>query len=83
VDVLVESVAAADAGPEGESEEEAETIGRAEHQAPEVDGECRLAGSGTQPFAIGDVVRCRVIAAQGVDLIVEPVELIAPAGGVP
>jgi ribosomal protein S12 methylthiotransferase len=78
VDVLVESVAAPDADPE-----EAETIGRAEHQAPEVDGECRFTGSGTQPFAIGDVVRCRAIAAQGVDLIVEPMELIAPAGGVP
>jgi tRNA A37 methylthiotransferase MiaB len=78
VDVLVESVAAADAGPE-----QAETIGRAEHQAPEVDGECLFTGSGTQPFAIGDVVRCRVIAAEGVDLIVEPMELIAPAGGVP
>jgi hypothetical protein len=48
-----------------------------------VDGECRFTGSGTQPFAIGDVVRCRAIAAQGVDLIVEPMELIAPAGGVP
>jgi ribosomal protein S12 methylthiotransferase len=78
VDVLVESVAAADVGPD-----EAETIGRAEHQAPEVDGECLFTGSGTQPLAIGDVVRCRVIAAEGVDLIVEPMELIAPAGGVP
>ena len=78
VDVLVESVAAADADSAG-----AETIGRAEHQAPEVDGECRFTRSGTQPFAIGDIVPCRVIAAEGVDLIVEPMELIAPAGGVP
>ncbi|HEX5347131.1 MAG TPA: 30S ribosomal protein S12 methylthiotransferase RimO [Pseudonocardiaceae bacterium] len=78
VDVLVESVAASDADSAG-----AETIGRAEHQAPEVDGECRFTRSGTQPFAIGDIVPCRVIAAEGVDLIVEPMELIAPAGGVP
>ncbi len=83
VDVLLESVTATDTDADTRSEGEAETIGRAEHQAPEVDGECRLTGSGTQPFAIGDVVRCRVIAAQGVDLIVEPMELIAPAGGVP
>jgi ribosomal protein S12 methylthiotransferase len=83
VDVLLESVTAADADADAGSEGEAETIGRAEHQAPEVDGECRLTGSATQPFAIGDVVRCRVIAAQGVDLIVEPMELIAPAGGAP
>nr|MBA2473268.1 radical SAM protein [Pseudonocardiales bacterium]MBA3659839.1 radical SAM protein [Gemmatimonadales bacterium] len=83
VDVLLESVTATDTDADTRSEGEAETIGRAEHQAPEVDGECRLTGSGTRPFAIGDVVRCRVIAAQGVDLIVEPMELIAPAGGVP
>jgi ribosomal protein S12 methylthiotransferase len=81
VDVLVETVAETDVG--ASSDEAAETVGRAEHQAPEVDGECRLTGSGTQPFAIGDVVRCRVIAAEGVDLIVEPMELIAPAGGAP
>ncbi|MFZ0120816.1 MAG: 30S ribosomal protein S12 methylthiotransferase RimO [Pseudonocardiaceae bacterium] len=79
VDVLVEAIAGTDAGAQGITE----TVGRAEHQAPEVDGECRLTGSGAQAFAIGDVVRCRVVAAEGVDLIVEPMELIAPAGGVP
>ncbi|HKR49749.1 MAG TPA: 30S ribosomal protein S12 methylthiotransferase RimO [Pseudonocardiaceae bacterium] len=67
VDVLVEE----DAG-DG-------VIGRAEHQAPEVDGECILTGS----FAVGDLVRCRVLAAQGVDLVVEPVALIALAGSPP
>jgi hypothetical protein len=44
-----------------------------------VDGECRLTDQGS--FVLGDLVRCRVIAAEGVDLIVEPMELIAPAGG--
>jgi ribosomal protein S12 methylthiotransferase len=58
------------------------TIGRAKHQAPEVDGECLLTGS-ENDFALGDLVRCRVIATEGVDLVVEPMELIAPAGGVP
>jgi ribosomal protein S12 methylthiotransferase len=75
VDVLVEAVA------------ETEVVGRAEHQAPEVDGECVLRGSVVGPVvgpvALGDVVRCRVIATEGVDLVVEPMELIAPAGGVP
>jgi len=75
VDVLVE----AGAGSDGS----AETVGRAEHQAPEVDGECLLTGSGADSFALGDMVRCRVIAAEGIDLVVEPMELIAPAGGVP
>ena len=58
-------------------------IGRAEHQAPEVDGECVLTGLGAGSFAVGDLVRCRVVATQGVDLVVEPVELIASVGGVP
>ncbi|MCA1674132.1 MAG: MiaB/RimO family radical SAM methylthiotransferase, partial [Actinobacteria bacterium] len=69
VDVLVEAVAGLDA----------DTIGRAEHQAPEVDGECVFTGSGS--FAVGDLVRSRVVGTDGVDLAVEPVELIAPAGG--
>lgn len=77
VDVLVEVVAETDAGAG------AEVTGRAEHQAPEVDGECVLSGSGTSSLAPGDVVRCRVIAAEGVDLVVEPRELIAPVGGAP
>ncbi|MGH3898374.1 MAG: 30S ribosomal protein S12 methylthiotransferase RimO [Pseudonocardiaceae bacterium] len=71
VDVLVDD----DAGDE--------TVGRAEHQAPEVDGECVFAEPGADSFTVGDLVRCRVLAARGVDLIVEPVELIAPAGGAP
>jgi ribosomal protein S12 methylthiotransferase RimO len=40
--------------------------GRGEHQAPEVDGSVRLLGAG---FAVGDVVRARVTAAEGVDLV--------------
>ncbi|HEY6422548.1 MAG TPA: 30S ribosomal protein S12 methylthiotransferase RimO [Pseudonocardiaceae bacterium] len=62
---------------------EDDAAGRAEHQAPEVDGECTLTGAGAGSFAVGDLVRCKVIGAEGIDLVVEPVELIAPAGGVP
>ena len=68
VDVLVEDTAE-------------EPSGRAEHQAPEVDGECLLAGPGMDSLAVGDLVRCRVITTEGIDLIVEPTELTAPAGG--
>jgi ribosomal protein S12 methylthiotransferase len=81
VDVLVESIAEPNAGARAEGG--AEVSGRAEHQAPEVDGECMLSSSGASSLAPGDVVRCRVVAAQGVDLVVEPMELIAPVGGVP
>ena len=55
-------------------DEESDCVGRAEHQAPEVDGECVLTdGSGV---AVGDMVRCRVVAAEGVDLVVEPLEVL-------
>jgi ribosomal protein S12 methylthiotransferase RimO len=64
-----------------EDNQDGEITGRAEHQAPEVDGECVLTGPGAATFVLGDLVRCRVIAAEGVDLVVEPMELIAPAGG--
>ncbi|HVE95738.1 MAG TPA: 30S ribosomal protein S12 methylthiotransferase RimO, partial [Pseudonocardiaceae bacterium] len=60
-----------------------EAVGRAEHQAPEVDGECVVTGPGADSFTVGDLLRCRVLAAQGVDLVVEPVELIAPASSAP
>jgi ribosomal protein S12 methylthiotransferase len=56
VSVLVEEVSAG--GGEG----------RAEHQAPEVDGSVRLVGSG---LAVGDVVAARVVSAEGVDLVAE------------
>ena len=47
-----------------------ECTGRAEHQAPEVDGECVLArGSGLRP---GDLVRCVVTDTEGADLLVAP-----------
>ncbi|MDQ3887457.1 MAG: 30S ribosomal protein S12 methylthiotransferase RimO, partial [Actinomycetota bacterium] len=75
VDVLIEAVADR-AGPENDTENC--TVGRAGHQAPEVDGVCILSEDG---FALGDLVRCRVVATAGVDLMVEPVEVLVPAGG--
>ncbi|MGH3942432.1 MAG: 30S ribosomal protein S12 methylthiotransferase RimO [Pseudonocardiaceae bacterium] len=76
VDVLVEDISE-------------DPVGRAEHQAPEVDGECVFTGPLAASVAVGDLVRCRVVAAHGVDLLVEPVELAtelprkltAPDGG--
>ena len=61
---------------------EADTVGRAGHQAPEVDGECVFTGSDADVFAVGDLVRCRVVEARGVDLVVEPVQRLTPPGGV-
>ncbi|HEU0132092.1 MAG TPA: 30S ribosomal protein S12 methylthiotransferase RimO [Mycobacteriales bacterium] len=41
--------------------------GRAHHQAPEVDGSVRLRSGAT----VGELVRARVVAAEGVDLVAE------------
>ena len=73
IEVLVDDSAGVQSG--------VDCAGRAEHQGPEVDGECVLTGPGTGSFALGDLVRCRVIATEGVDLVVEPVEMIVPVGG--
>jgi ribosomal protein S12 methylthiotransferase RimO len=42
--------------------------GRADHQAPEVDGSTRLTG---RPVAVGELVAARVLAAEGADLLAE------------
>lgn len=42
--------------------------GRAEHQAPEVDGETTVHGAGLR---VGDLVLAKVVASQGVDLVAE------------
>jgi ribosomal protein S12 methylthiotransferase len=66
VDVLVESVQAD--GSEG----------RSAHQAPEVDGSTRLTGE--LAVAVGDLVRARVIASEGVDLVATPLKVLNPVG---
>ena len=66
VEVLVEEVSPSGAVGEG----------RGAHQAPEVDGSCvvrasELAGG----IVVGDLVRGRVVASEGVDLVVEAAEV--------
>ena len=61
VDVLVESVT------DGAAE------GRAQHQAPEVDGTTTLTEAAG--VHVGDLVRARVLAAEGVDLVAAPVDV--------
>jgi len=60
-----------------------EIEGRAEHQAPEVDGSTTLvAGDGAVDLAAlqpGDFVRARVIRTDGVDLVAVPEEMISAA----
>jgi MiaB/RimO family radical SAM methylthiotransferase len=57
----------------------AECTGRADHQAPEVDGECVLPdGAG---LTVGDLVRAKVVDAEGVDLIVHPLEVVPRRAG--
>jgi MiaB/RimO family radical SAM methylthiotransferase len=65
VEVLVEDVHPEGADPGGRPGAE----GRGEHQAPEVDGSCRLVGPGVEQLAVGDLVRASVVGSEGVDLI--------------
>ncbi|WP_326687610.1 MULTISPECIES: 30S ribosomal protein S12 methylthiotransferase RimO [unclassified Streptomyces] len=66
-----------------ESVDDAEGVwGRAAHQAPETDGQVRLEPSDEtatprQPLVVGRMVEARVVAAEGVDLVAEPLQ---PAG---
>jgi ribosomal protein S12 methylthiotransferase len=57
--------------------------GRAEHQAPEVDGSTTLvAGDAAVDLVAlrpGDLVRARVTATEGVDLVAVPIEMISAA----
>jgi ribosomal protein S12 methylthiotransferase len=70
IDVLVDTV-----GDEIE--------GRGEHQAPEVDGSTTLVAGDTgvdlAALRPGDLVRARVTATEGVDLIAVPTEMISAA----
>ncbi|MBY8850994.1 30S ribosomal protein S12 methylthiotransferase RimO, partial [Saccharothrix sp. MB29] len=59
---------------EAEEDDESDCVGRAAHQAPEVDGECVVADG--QDLKVGDLVRCRVDAAEGVDLVVSVIEVL-------
>ncbi|HET9871280.1 MAG TPA: 30S ribosomal protein S12 methylthiotransferase RimO [Propionibacteriaceae bacterium] len=52
--------------------------GRAVHQGPEVDGSTRLVGCSAA--AVGSFVQARVVAAEGVDLVAQPVDG-PPSGG--
>jgi ribosomal protein S12 methylthiotransferase len=61
VEVLVEAV-----------DDEAGAEGRAAHQAPEVDGICRLVvPGGARALRVGDLVAAKVIGSEGVDLVAE------------
>jgi ribosomal protein S12 methylthiotransferase len=47
--------------------------GRAAHQGPEVDGECLLLDA--SEAAVGDFVVGKVVESEGVDLVVQPLEV--------
>ncbi|MEU6150356.1 30S ribosomal protein S12 methylthiotransferase RimO [Actinosynnema sp. NPDC047251] len=59
---------------ESEEDDENDCVGRAGHQAPEVDGECVITNA--DGLTVGDLVRCRVDAAEGVDLVVTAIEVL-------
>src|SRR6476619_5757330 len=63
VEVLVEEVDA----------QEAQVVGRALHQGPDVDGVTVLPLSRCEGVAVGDLVRAVVVGTEGIDLLAEPV----------
>jgi tRNA A37 methylthiotransferase MiaB len=65
VEVLIESVTPSEHGG---------AEGRAAHQGPE-DGSTRVTGE----FAVGDLVRARVVGTDGVDLLAEPLAVVSAA----
>ncbi|MDN5859709.1 MAG: 30S ribosomal protein S12 methylthiotransferase RimO [Pseudonocardia sp.] len=69
VTVLVEGACAPDGG---------EAVGRAAHQAPEVDGEAILVDAElpVTRLRVGDLVRAVVTGSAGADLVVEPTEFV-------
>jgi MiaB/RimO family radical SAM methylthiotransferase len=68
VSVLVEELGDPDAADaDGAEAGEPVGVGRAAHQAPDVDGECILTGGGWTPGQLVDAV---VLDAEGVDLVV-------------
>jgi ribosomal protein S12 methylthiotransferase RimO len=50
--------------------------GRAAHQGPDVDGSTTLVDAPAS-LVVGDVVRARVVGSSGVDLIAQPLEVVA------
>ena len=59
---------------DGIDEDTAELIGRTHREAPEIDGVVRLEGASARP---GVVVRAKVTAAVGTDVIATPIEVVA------
>jgi len=68
VTVLVDEIESAEDDTTTARRDPRPSVGRAEHQGPEVDGVCRL----TAPVEVGRFVTGRVIDCDGVDLVVEP-----------
>ncbi|WP_026424007.1 30S ribosomal protein S12 methylthiotransferase RimO [Actinokineospora inagensis] len=62
---------------EREETDDDDCVGRAAHQAPEVDGECVVLDG--EKYSVGDLLRARVVDTEGVDLIVEVVEVLPRA----
>ena len=62
------------ASEEGHADGALEVVGRSAHQGPDVDGATVLAWpAGVAVPTVGSLVPARVVDAQGVDLVAEPV----------
>jgi tRNA A37 methylthiotransferase MiaB len=86
VDVLVDEIRLGPEAPRAAVSVDGGLVeGRAAHQAPEVDGSTTLVAGGLDLAALrpGDLVRAKVTASEGVDLLAVPVEVLSPASAGP
>jgi tRNA A37 methylthiotransferase MiaB len=73
-DALVRAGTEVEVLVDGIDDETGDALGRTHREAPEIDGVVRLEGAVAQP---GVVVRAKAIEALGVDLVAEPIEVVA------
>ena len=59
---------------EGSDDERGDAVGRTHREAPEIDGVVRLDGAHAR---LGSRVRAKVVASEGIDLVAEPIEVVA------
>jgi ribosomal protein S12 methylthiotransferase len=73
-DSLARTGAEVDVLVDGRDDETGDAIGRTHREAPEIDGVVRLDGAHARP---GSRVRAKVVASEGIDVVAEPIEVVA------
>jgi ribosomal protein S12 methylthiotransferase len=73
-DALAHAGAEVDVLVEGVDDETGDAVGRTHREAPDIDGVVRLEDAHAR---IGSRVRAKVVASEGIDLVAQPIEVVA------